>query len=193
MRLALSSALRDRDSHVDRVPVVAHSATRTPALQKARGLRGLGAPTAAISSTAVAWEQMGPYPPHPAQMWQQQMQMMESFHNDMVLMVQMFVAMHREHSASFRHELDQVQQLTQELRDLQAKLAEPSRSADSGGRTDPSYEEFRPPRTDRGTRGVPKKPCLRSPRKPPPSRSLGWSAKAIQRKMIYLGARPPKK
>ena len=30
-------------------------------------------------------------------MWRQQMQMMESFHNDMILMVQMFVAMHREH------------------------------------------------------------------------------------------------
>ena len=45
-------------------------------------------------------------------MWQQQMQLMESFHNDMILMVQMFVAMHREHLASVRDELDMVQQLT---------------------------------------------------------------------------------
>ena len=65
-------------------------------------------------------------------MWQQQMQLMESFHNDMILMVQMFVAMHREHLASVRDELDRVQQLTRELSDLQAKLAQASRSADGG-------------------------------------------------------------
>ena len=59
-------------------------------------------------------------------MWQQQMQLMESFHNDMILMVQMFVAMHREHVASVRHELDMVQQLTGELSELQAKLADGS-------------------------------------------------------------------
>ncbi len=139
-------ALRDRDPHVDRVPVVVHSTTRTPAVPRAARLPSVPAPTAGIPSTAVSWEQMGPYPPHPAQMWQQQMQMMESFHKEMVLMVQMFVAMHREHSASFRHELARVQQLTQELRDLQAKLAQPSRSADSGGlgRPDPSYEKLAP-------------------------------------------------
>ena len=55
--------------------------------------------------------------PNPMAMWQQQMQLMESFHNDMILMVQMFVAMHREHLASVRHELDMVQQLTGELSD----------------------------------------------------------------------------
>jgi hypothetical protein len=55
-------------------------------------------------------------------MWQQQMQMMESFHNDMILMVQMFVAMHREHLSSVRHELGRVQQLTRELSVLQDKL-----------------------------------------------------------------------
>ncbi len=38
-------ALRDRDSHVDRVPVVAHSATRTPGLPKAPRSRSLDAPT----------------------------------------------------------------------------------------------------------------------------------------------------
>ena len=47
-------------------------------------------------------------------------------------MVQMFVAMHREHLASVRHELDMVQQLTGELSALQAKLAEPAASAEAG-------------------------------------------------------------
>ena len=65
-------------------------------------------------------------------MWQQQMQMMESFHNDMIMMVQMFVAMHREHLASVRDELDRVEQLTRELSDLQAKLAEPTGSPETG-------------------------------------------------------------
>ena len=57
-------------------------------------------------------------------MWQQQMQLMESFHNDMVMMVQMFVAMHREHQATVRDELDRVQQLTQELTRLNARLGQ---------------------------------------------------------------------
>ena len=48
-------------------------------------------------------------------MWQQQMRLMESFHNDMIMMVQMFFAMHREHMASVREELDRVEQLTREL------------------------------------------------------------------------------
>jgi hypothetical protein len=59
-------------------------------------------------------------------MWQQQMQLMESFHNDMILMVQMFVAMHREHLVSVREELDRVKQLTRELGVLQGKLNESS-------------------------------------------------------------------
>src|SRR5262249_8561513 len=78
-------------------------------------------PTAIAPSETEAWDPSLPYPPNPVAMWQQQMQLMESFHRDMILMVQMFVAMHREHSASVRHELDMVQQLTQELSALQAK------------------------------------------------------------------------
>jgi hypothetical protein len=64
--------------------------------------------------------------------WQQQMRMMESFHNDMIMMVQMFFAMHREHLASARDELDRVEQLTRELSALQAKLGEQAESPDAG-------------------------------------------------------------
>jgi hypothetical protein len=64
-------------------------------------------------------------------MWQQQMRLMESFHNDMIMMVQMFFAMHREHMASAREELDKVEQLTRELSDLQARLREPIESPES--------------------------------------------------------------
>lgn len=61
---------------------------------------------------------------HPMAMWQQQMQTMESFHNDMILMVQMFMAMHREHMSSVRDELDRISQLTREMNDLQAQMAQ---------------------------------------------------------------------
>ena len=52
-------------------------------------------------------------------MWQQQMQMMEWFHRDMILMVQMFMAMHREHRVAIRDELERVEKLTKKLRVLQ--------------------------------------------------------------------------
>jgi hypothetical protein len=86
-------------------------------------------PASFLTSSPQGWEQSMPYPPHSSAMWMQQMRMMESFHNDMILMVQMFVTMHREHVASVHFELDRVQQLTQELSDLQAKLAQPSGSS----------------------------------------------------------------
>jgi pSer/pThr/pTyr-binding forkhead associated (FHA) protein len=78
------------------------------------------------------WGQSADYPPQAMAMWQQQMRMMESFHNDMIMMVQMFFAMHREHLASARDELDRVEQLTRELSALQAKLGEPTKSPDAG-------------------------------------------------------------
>lgn len=56
-------------------------------------------------------------------MWREQMQMMESFHNDMILMVQMIMAMHREHMTSVRGELDRISQLSQEMAELRARLA----------------------------------------------------------------------
>ena len=69
--------------------------------------------------------------PNPTAMWQQQMQMMQAFHNDMVMMFQMFVAMHREHLGSVRDELDRVQQLTRELTRLNARLGQLPRSAET--------------------------------------------------------------
>jgi hypothetical protein len=79
-------------------------------------------------------------------MWQQQMQLMESFHNDMILMVQMFVAMHREHSASVRHELDMVQKLTRELSALQERTgqAPDSENARLTSSVDRGYGEREP-------------------------------------------------
>jgi pSer/pThr/pTyr-binding forkhead associated (FHA) protein len=81
-------------------------------------------PGALAASAETVWEPPVLIGPDQMLMWQQQMQMMESFHKDMILMVQMFVAMHREHLVSVRDELDRVQQLTRELSELQQNLLE---------------------------------------------------------------------
>jgi pSer/pThr/pTyr-binding forkhead associated (FHA) protein len=77
------------------------------------------------------WEPVLPPGPNPGAVWQQQVQMMQSFHNDMVMMFQMFVAMHREHLGSVRDELDRVQQLTRELTRLNARLGQLQGSAET--------------------------------------------------------------
>src|SRR5262249_2613520 len=61
------------------------------------------APPAAFTPAVLGeWELSTSHPPNSIAMWHQQMRMMESFHNDMIMMVQMFFAMHREHLASSR-------------------------------------------------------------------------------------------
>lgn len=72
----------------------------------------------------------------PLEIWQRQMEMMESFHNDMIAMVQAFFALHREHYASVRDEMARVEELTSELDSLRRKLsngdsAAAGRAADS--------------------------------------------------------------
>ncbi|MGC8643706.1 MAG: FHA domain-containing protein [Isosphaeraceae bacterium] len=77
-------------------------------------------------SSPAAWELAGTVPPQQLMLWQQQMRMMETFHDDMMLMVQMFMAMHREHLGAVKEELDKVRELSRELERLQAKLTEPA-------------------------------------------------------------------
>ena len=84
----------------------------------------VSAPENSVSLQNALWEPIIPGPANQLALWQQQMQVMESFHKDMILMVQMFVAMHREHVVSVRDELDRVQQLTRELSELQRDLVE---------------------------------------------------------------------
>jgi hypothetical protein len=87
-------------------------------------------PDLLVPESAAQWEQGIAVPPQQLAMWQQQMQMMESFHQDMILMVQMFVAMHREHRVAIRDELDRVQKLTRKLNVLQKKLTQTAGSAE---------------------------------------------------------------
>jgi pSer/pThr/pTyr-binding forkhead associated (FHA) protein len=116
----------------DRLALTVRAGGRSPVRLNATGFSQTLKPAPLVPSGVGTWDPSIPFPSNPMAMWQQQMQLMESFHNDMILMVQMFVAMHREHLTSVRHELDMVQQLTGELSDLQAKLAVPSSSADVG-------------------------------------------------------------
>jgi hypothetical protein len=101
---------------------------------------------ALVPSDEETWEPAIPPPQIPAAMWQQQIQLIDLFHNDMILKVQMFAAMHREHLASVRDELSKVQRLTRELNALQARLNHPAGSADD----DPTGVVARPAQ-DRGT------------------------------------------
>jgi hypothetical protein len=97
-------------------------------------------PATLASSGAELWGPIYPQSAGVMEMWRQQMQLMESFHKDMILMVQMFMAMHRDHLASVRGELDMVQQLTGELSRLQAKLLEQPGTTKTGrdaGKTAP--------------------------------------------------------
>lgn len=84
------------------------------------------APEVIEPAIPAAWELSGAIPPQQIAMWQQQMRMMETFHDDMMMMVQMFMAMHKEHLESVRSELDKVRELSRELGSLQSKLDEPA-------------------------------------------------------------------
>ncbi len=103
------------------------------------------------SSASRSWAQLVPYSPpvaplsvaskggnewnlvpecgaSPPAMWNQHVQFLEMLHSEMILMVRMFMTMHREHVGTIRDELDRVQQLTRELELLQAKLGGSSNS-----------------------------------------------------------------
>jgi hypothetical protein len=114
-------AISARHSEPIQGDLVAHSRPRTRVPLRVVGAPPRVEPAALAPAEHEGWEPPVPFPPSSFAMWRQQMELMESFHHDMILMVQMFVAMHREHAASVRHELDMVQQLTQELSALQAK------------------------------------------------------------------------
>jgi pSer/pThr/pTyr-binding forkhead associated (FHA) protein len=93
-------------------------------LRRAEPVRSESSPAAAATVSWGEWEPVLSPGPDPLAMWQQQMRLMETFHNDMIMMVQMFIAMHREHTASVRDELDRVQQLTRELTQLNTELGQ---------------------------------------------------------------------
>jgi hypothetical protein len=78
------------------------------------------------------WQPPGQSGHGPLALWQRQIQIMESFHRDMMLTVQMFFAMNREQHTLVRDEIAKVEQITQEMRDLQRKLAGSSRSDENG-------------------------------------------------------------
>jgi pSer/pThr/pTyr-binding forkhead associated (FHA) protein len=72
------------------------------------------------------WSGDPDFGPGPSMLWNQHIQFLEMLHSEMILMVKMFMTMHREQVGSIRDELDRVQQLTRELEILQSKLGEPS-------------------------------------------------------------------
>jgi pSer/pThr/pTyr-binding forkhead associated (FHA) protein len=131
------------------------------------------------------WEAVLPTNSNLFSMWQQQMQLMETFHNDMVMMVQMFVAMHREHQATVRDELGRVQQLTQELTRLNARLVQ--LPAPGTARSSPE--------TGRNARKDETAPAAGSPKSgsSPRARSAQRSTEQTARKPVDPTEKPRKK
>jgi pSer/pThr/pTyr-binding forkhead associated (FHA) protein len=125
-------AVRAAKPAIEQKALTVRSDARSTVSLKVTGFAETVQPAQLVPSAGGTWDPSIPFPPNPMAMWQQQMQLMESFHNDMILMVQMFVAMHREHLASVRHELDMVQRLTRELSDLQGKVTQSPESKDAG-------------------------------------------------------------
>jgi hypothetical protein len=105
---------------------------RPPSLRKARVPSHRTRSAEPATGRRAEWEPVPGAGPGPYALWQQQIQLMESFHNDMMMMVQMFIAMHREFQSSVRDELERVQKLTEELSRLNARLLPPSRPAVDG-------------------------------------------------------------
>ncbi len=108
------------------------SPTGPPGLRKASSpplVVSAAAPPAAIEG---GWEPAFAQGPGSYAIWQQQMQLMETFHNDMAMMVQMFVAMHREFQGSVREELARVKEVTKELSRLNARLSQLPQAAGAG-------------------------------------------------------------
>jgi len=86
----------------------------------------VAAPLSVASRGGDEWNPAPAFGAGPTAMWDQHIQFLEMLHSEMILMVRMFMTMHREHVGSIRDELDRVQQLTRELEILQAKLGESS-------------------------------------------------------------------
>jgi len=84
------------------------------------------APLSIASSGRDDLNQITAFGAGPPATWNQHIQFLETVHSEMILIVRMFMTMHREQVGSIRDELDRVQQLTRELETLQAKLGEPS-------------------------------------------------------------------
>jgi pSer/pThr/pTyr-binding forkhead associated (FHA) protein len=103
-------------------------------------------PQTARWAPPIEWE------PRPTSLWQQQIQAMESFHNDMILMLQMFTAIHRESLRSVRDELDHVRQLTRELTELQKKLGTGEGPSTSNASVQAKSEDGKTPSPNPGGR-----------------------------------------
>ncbi len=114
----------------DRRILAVRSDVRSTGLVRAEDAALTSGPALTAAIAGAEWEPVQQSGPTAAALWQQQMQIMQSFHNDMIMMFRMFVAMHDEHVESVRDEFDRVQQLTQELIRLNVRLGQLSVSAE---------------------------------------------------------------
>jgi pSer/pThr/pTyr-binding forkhead associated (FHA) protein len=157
-----------------RYALVARSGDPSPLALHAASPRRAFEPPALVPSDRAEWESAMPHPMNSMSMWQQQMQLMETFHNDMIIMVQMFATMHRQQLDSVRHEMDMVQRLTGQLQDLQNKVVHPAGSADVGRPAEKRASASPPDRKKRDGKPASQDPSdvakPKAPSSPPPAR-----------------------
>jgi pSer/pThr/pTyr-binding forkhead associated (FHA) protein len=153
-----------------RYALVARPRDPSPLALNAASSRRAFEPHTLVPSDRAEWESPMPHPMNTMAMWQQQMQLMETFHNDMIIMVQMFATMHRQQLESVRHEMDMVQRLTGQLQDLQTKLAHPAGSADVGRPAEKRVSVPAPDSKKRDRKSASQEPAdAAKPTAPPPS------------------------
>lgn len=160
---------------------------RPPGLRGAAPIPSRVIPAGSDMPERVDWQpdfaMMGP---SPQALWQQQIQLMESFHNDMMMMVQMFVAMHREFRSSIRDELKQVQKLSEQLVRLNEQLLQAPGPAEAGAEP----KAARDPSPERAGRPAPQvsgKPRVAPTTAPPagsPAARPGETGKRAERPRI---------
>ena len=147
-------------------------------------------PAAPATVNRGEWEPMLAAGPSPLAMWQQQMQLMETFHRDMAMMVQMFVAMHREFQASVRGELDRVQELTRELSRLNKRLNQLPEPAGAGPAPEASRSK---PKLQPGPQERSAATGTRSPAPPPGSRAAGRTVSRGSRSATPVSTATPRR
>ena len=100
---------------------------------------------------------------------QMQQQMLEQFHQTMMMMAEMFTTLHREQSARVQRELEEMRRLTEELQALQAGQAQQAAAPPDVPAPEPADATARPltpedaPASDEATNGAAPRPAAYEP------------------------------
>jgi predicted component of type VI protein secretion system len=127
------------------------------------------APPLSVSPDDDEWGRLAEFSAGPTAMWHQHRQFLEMFHSEMLLMVQMFMTMHRDHVGVIREELARIEELTGELANLQTQLGPRSSPGKRNQPVDDGHRSSEPV----VRLPVARAKLYRDPGPPPPTRNNG--------------------